>query len=404
MMQVENLNILVVWFLLVDEWLHSSALIRDLASMARSGHSVRCIFPVMRRPPRIDQNNLRIYTVRLRSLLPIVSYLTFSLAAIKWLGRESQTADVVVVGANSFAFTLPWLLVQSRAKSRRPIVVVRETSPPVETHTSRRYYLPVFRRLSLSLLSRFCDAVFAISPMHADKMASELGLPRDKIQVWPSSVDVDLFNPDLYFVERDRVRKELGIGDRFLLIYHGVLSHERGLHELIDAIRRVRADRQDALLLLMGKGNAERELTQQATSSKLEGAVLFHSQVDHADVPRFIAASDAGVVPLPDHAQWRYQVPTKLLEYMAMGKPIVVTDMAGNRWVAGNCDNVFSCGRGSSGEIEEAIVKCMSIRGKISENARNEMVGRFSSSVIANSIIRVFTTLLSEREQAGSIT
>ncbi len=391
------MNILVIWFLLVDEWLHSSALIKDLASMADKSHSVTCVFPVVKHAPGIGRKNLRIQIVRLGRSLPIISYLRFMLAAIVSLVKEIRTADVVVIGANTFPLTLPFLLLGSSASPRRPIIVVRETSPPVETRTTRRYHLSALRHLSLSL-SRFSDAIFAISPMHAEQIIKEYGLPRDKVHVWPSSFDESLFNPEMYSADRTRIRASLEIGDRFLLMYHGVLSPERGLSELVEALRRVREGRHDALLLFLGKGAAQRELVQQVVSSKLERAVFFHDQVDYADVPRFIAACDAGIVPLPDHAQWRYQVPTKLLEYTAMRKPVVITDMTGSRWVVGDRGGVFFCGHGTPAEIEKGILDCMAVKSEISPGDRDRIVERFSSSAVADSLIQIFTALLSRRK------
>jgi glycosyltransferase involved in cell wall biosynthesis len=178
-----------------------------------------------------------------------------------------------------------------------------------------------------------------------------------------------------------------------------VLSPERGLSELVEAVGRVREDRHDALLLFLGKGAAKQELAHQVVSSKLERTVFFHDQVDYADVPRFIAACDAGVVPLPDHPQWRYQVPTKLLEYTAMQKPVVITDMMGSRWVVGDRGGVFFCGHGTPAEIRKGILNCMAAKSEISHSDRDRIVERFSSSAIADSLTQMFTTLLSERKK-----
>jgi glycosyltransferase involved in cell wall biosynthesis len=44
---------------------------------------------------------------------------------------------------------------------------------------------------------------------------------------------------------------------------------------------------------------------------------------------------DVGIIPLPDHPYWRFQSPLKLLEYLAMEKVVILTDIPAHRAVIG---------------------------------------------------------------------
>jgi glycosyltransferase involved in cell wall biosynthesis len=68
----------------------------------------------------------------------------------------------------------------------------------------------------------------------------------------------------------------------------------------------------------------------------LQDHVLIHSPVDYLDVPKYIAMSNVGIVPLPNHPYWRHQCPLNLLEYLAMGKVVILTDIPANRLVVGD--------------------------------------------------------------------
>jgi len=57
--------------------------------------------------------------------------------------------------------------------------------------------------------------------------------------------------------------------------------------------------------------------------------------VDYAEVPKYIAMCDVGIVPLPDLPYWRFQCPLKLLEYLAMKKVVIVTDIPAHRAIIG---------------------------------------------------------------------
>nr|MDO8134938.1 glycosyltransferase family 4 protein [Candidatus Njordarchaeum guaymaensis] len=388
------MKILVIWFLIIDDWLYAASFVRDLVAMADRNNRVRCIFPVIRGLPKLDHNNLSMDLVHVRRQLPIVSYLWFCITALVRLVRDCRIWDVIVLTADVFPLALPWLLAGLLGHKQGPIFAVREPSPPVEIHSSRRYYAPVLRCLSLLLLSHFSNPVFAISPMHAREIIAKFKVSPHNVHVWPSSVDTNMFDPEKHSTDRDRIRRELKMADSFLLIYHGDLSDERGLCELVEATRMAREQCEGLRLLLLGKGRAERKLRVLARSLSLDGVVLFHGPVAYSDVPRFIAAADAGVIPLPDHPQWRYQTPIKLLEYMAMGKPVVITDIAAHRWLLRNGRTAFYCGHGSPAEIAKAVLECARSKGVTQETDRHRIAAKFSPDAIADELLRIFGDLI----------
>jgi len=222
--------------------------------------------------------------------------------------------------------------------------------------------------------------------------------PRKKIHVWPSSVDTDLFNRANYRTAREVVRRSLGIGSRHLLLYHGVFTHERGLYELVRAIQLVRKERRDVRLLLLGKGPAETQLRDFVRLSGLDDVVLFHRAVPYQQVPRFIAAADIGVIPLPDQPQWRYQNPTKLLEYLAMEKPVILTDIPGHREVVGYGKFAFFCQKGRPDEIASAVIE-YAHRRSISRASEREIARSFSPDAIAVTLLKAFAQSSSQKKR-----
>lgn len=118
--------------------------------------------------------------------------------------------------------------------------------------------------------------------------------------------------------------------------------------------------------------------------------VIFHKAVPFEDVPQFIAAADFGVVPLPDQPQWRYQTPTKLLEYLSMGKPVIVTDIPAHRWILGNSSLAFFCKQGRPSEIAEAIFQCLGDRRPVEEFDGKQIAETFSPDVLTDAVLDVF--------------
>jgi glycosyltransferase involved in cell wall biosynthesis len=236
----------------------------------------------------------------------------------------------------------------------------------------------------------FADAAFAITPLRADAIRRDFRIPEEKIHVWPSSVSMELFNPNEHRTQGKTTKRNLGIATSQLLLYHGGFGHDRGLYELVRAMSLVRQKRKDIVLLLLGEGPAELRLRDLVQQLGLNETVLFHKSVHYGEVPRFIAAADAGIIPLPDQEQWRYQNPTKLLEYLAMEKPVILTDIPAHRLVVDDHKFAFFCRKGLPLDIAKAIIqysRCKTIP-TVDERV---CVDAYSPEAIARRLLGVFS-------------
>jgi glycosyltransferase involved in cell wall biosynthesis len=83
--------------------------------------------------------------------------------------------------------------------------------------------------------------------------------------------------------------------------------------------------------------------------------VIIHKPVEYAEVPRYIWMSDVCLVPLPNIPDWRYQCPLKLIEYLSMGKPVVVTEIPANCEVLGNSNFAVLVSTANPDEFATAI-------------------------------------------------
>jgi glycosyltransferase involved in cell wall biosynthesis len=121
------------------------------------------------------------------------------------------------------------------------------------------------------------------------------------------------------------------------LIYHGVMYESRGLSNLIIAV--VHANREPGVYLtltLLGDGPDLENLKRKRDELGAHDVVLFLPPVPYREVPNVIAKHHIGVVPLPDFECWRTSAPTKVQEYVAMGKPLVLTDIEAHRRTFGD--------------------------------------------------------------------
>ena len=151
----------------------------------------------------------------------------------------------------------------------------------------------------------------------ADILVAEYGIPRPVVV---------LNVPDVVAtVEPDREFRETSLGGRrYLLIYQGVLVPNRGLPELVAAMRHL----EDCALVLLGMGHLRDDLRRQVAELGLEDRVSVVDVVPHEQMMRMTAACDAGVIPIVGSClSYVYAAPNKLFEDMMAGIPVVASDL-----------------------------------------------------------------------------
>ena len=133
------------------------------------------------------------------------------------------------------------------------------------------------------------------------------------------------------------------------------MANDRGLTETIEAMQTLSSKYPSIALFFLGSGPFEQELKRIIETHNIAN-VFFHGPVEYSRVPEFIAMSDVGVVPLPDLPKWRSQCPLKLLEYLAMAKPVIITDIPAHRSIVKNEPFGIFAGSSDQQEIAKAII------------------------------------------------
>jgi glycosyltransferase involved in cell wall biosynthesis len=110
------------------------------------------------------------------------------------------------------------------------------------------------------------------------------------ITVVQQSVDVDAFDRAVATGARERVRAELGIGDRPLLINVSRLVEGKGQHFLVEALARLNDSHPDAVLVLVGDGDKRAFVEKLAADAGLSDRVMFLG--NRFDIPDLLAAAD----------------------------------------------------------------------------------------------------------------
>jgi glycosyltransferase involved in cell wall biosynthesis len=156
------------------------------------------------------------------------------------------------------------------------------------------------------------------------------GVPADRILVNPNAVDPERYRPD---TDGTAVRKGLALDGKTVLGFISTFQPWHGAEVLANAfaiLMREHPEYRDSVrLLLVGSGPRLATSKQLLSDAGLDDAVRFAGLVPQGEGPRYLAACDILVsphVPNPDATPF-FGSPTKLFEYMAMGRGIVASNL-----------------------------------------------------------------------------
>ena len=123
---------------------------------------------------------------------------------------------------------------------------------------------------------------------------------------------------------------------RAILSYVGWMGFQDGVDHLLRALRHLIQDlgRTDFFCLLVGAGEACSSLKLLTEQLGLANCVLFTGWVEPAEVAQYLSAADICVAPEPSNSYNDRSTVVKMMEYMALGKPIVAFDLPEHRVTA----------------------------------------------------------------------
>ena len=252
-----------------------------------------------------------------------------------WVRRIPFSAEIVQLGYNVVA--LPWLLwtvltwkpaflyerhaifnfagVLAATLTGRPLILEVNSPLAMEHDEEGTVTAPGFARWCERQVFRLASTILVVSGPLKRIVAGE-GIDPAKIVVMANGVDLSAFGaaPDA-----TALRDKLGLQGATVIGFVGWFRPWHGLEMLIDAFHRAELGWKGAKLLLIGDGPATPALRKQVAALGLEECVVFAGAVPHDAIPEYLALVDIAAQPAAN----AYCCPMKVIEYMAMSKPIV---------------------------------------------------------------------------------
>jgi glycosyltransferase involved in cell wall biosynthesis len=168
------------------------------------------------------------------------------------------------------------------------------------------------------IVATLCDYVTPTTNSILERLV-ELGLSRRKLQVVELAVDTEYFKPQPPRLLDDRLR------GKFVAEYSGIIHPKYDFPSLILAAKMLGQEDPEILILIRGQGEWLPYIKRSTGSMK---NVLVLDRLESADgVLDYLNAANVLLCPMRDLKVWRSEVPSKILEYFAVGKPVVCSGL-----------------------------------------------------------------------------
>ncbi|MEO5378301.1 MAG: glycosyltransferase, exosortase A system-associated [Magnetococcus sp. DMHC-6] len=274
-------------------------------------------------------------------LLPLIGQLGTIFALARRIIAVAKAVQPDVIHAHSPALNG---LAALWAGKRLGLPVVYEVrafweDAAVSHGTSREWGLRY--RLSRALESYVFRHVQAITVI-CEGLRQEIvarGISKQHITIIPNAVDIQQFSRS--DVPSEILVDQLGVRRRIVLGFAGSFYEYEGLHLLIQALPKIRSQRPEVVLLLVGGGPFLAKLQYLVQTLGLEESVLFVGRIPQNKIPDYYALMDLLVYPRLNIRLTHLVTPLKPLEAMASGTLVLASDVGGHKELIKNGFNGY---------------------------------------------------------------
>ncbi|MBT3261243.1 glycosyltransferase family 4 protein [bacterium] len=221
----------------------------------------------------------------------------------------------------------------------------------------------------------------------------DYGVKPTKILVNPNGINPEIYTPE---INGGKIRKKYFLEDKIIIGFIGTFGQWHGVCEMARAIIRFyeknleKAD--NTKFLLIGDGILFNEVQNLINNSPYKDSVIFTRGVPQEEAPKYLAACDIFLSPHiknPDGSKF-FGSPTKLFEYMGMGKAIIASDLDQIGEILEHKKTAYLVEPGNIEQLADAInILCedVKLRDSLGENAREEVVAKHTWDKHAENIL-----------------
>jgi glycosyltransferase involved in cell wall biosynthesis len=310
---------------------------RAAQAMHKVGMSVDllCLQQFPDEPRREQINGVEVFRTALKKnragkLTYTSQYLAFLLLSFLWLSGRRLTHRYDIVHVHNMPDFLVFCAGFAKAFGARVVLDLHDPTPEVFMSVyglAPEHWLVKLLCYCEKLSIRFADLVLTPNISFRDLFVSR-SCPLCKIGI--------VMNSPLEEVFPLREPAEEGPSDRsrrFVLMYHGTLVERHGLHTAIEAIAQLRERIPGLRFHIYGEETnyLREQVLPLVAKLELQDRVQYFGEQPQEVIAQAVADCNLGLVPNLRTVFTEINLPTRIFEYLALGKPVVVPNSQGIR-------------------------------------------------------------------------
>ncbi len=242
-------------------------------------------------------------------------------------------------------------------------------------------------------LYKHSDHVVVVTPAFKEYLNSVWGVPMEKMSIVMNGVETERFAPAS---RQSEILREFGISEgRFVASYIGTIGMAHGLETVLQVAQLLQRTSPDIVLLLVGEGGNREDLVRNSRERQLTN-VIFTGQQPREKIPAIINSSDVCLALLKNQEVFKTVIPTKMLEFMSCGRPVVLGVGGQAEKILGDADAGISVEPGNPAAIAEAIRTMYAqpeLRARCGRNGRGYVLAKMSREQTARQYLEVLAKL-----------
>jgi glycosyltransferase involved in cell wall biosynthesis len=212
------------------------------------------------------------------------------------------------------------------------------------------------------------------------------GLRMPKARVIYNGVNLARFR---MIYNREAIKKEIGTGTRYIVVMVAGFSEFKDYDLLVDVAAETSLRRKDVVFLAIGDGPEWERIKQRINSENVNNLILLGRQ---REVEKYVSVSDIGL--LCTRAEG---ISNSIIEYMALGKPVIVTDLSGGSIELVDNGNTGFCTERNVNSVTDLIIKLLDdpeLRDNMGRKGKERIEKNFSIDRMGSEFIDLYNEVM----------
>jgi len=310
----------------------------------------------------------------------------------KILVMHTQKEDFDIVHGHSHIGLASKQLAQ---RSKKPLVY--EVHVPLTNRYSVKFNPVTFlasvhtKKNEMDIM-RFSDCIITLTQSLKDWIHNFYNISKEKITVVPNGADINKFaSKEEYKKKADELKERFSLSDN-IVMYAGYMDRINGMLDLADIIPSIISEKNDTSFVFIGHGPEEDKIL---ALSKRYPQVKFLPMVHYDEMPIYYQMCDLFIIPRPSTISAETVTPLKLLEVMAMEKPVLGSNVGGITEIIKHGENGYLFEKGNTESFKKTLLEILDVNNsQIGKNARKTIAENYTWDKSAKILQKVYEELV----------